>query len=685
MTNRLARETSPYLLQHAENPVDWYPWGEEAFARARAEDRPVLLSVGYAACHWCHVMEHESFENPAIAQIMNDNFVSIKVDREERPDIDAIYMQAVQALTGNGGWPMTVFLTPDAVPFYGGTYFPPEDRGGMPGFPRVLTSIAAAYRDHRPDVLKGGEEILGHLHQNKALRPEAGNLTFEDLDAAAVRLLQQFDARFGGFGQAPKFPQPMSLEFLMRCYHRTGGRELLHAVEFSLRQMAAGGIYDHLGGGFHRYSTDARWLVPHFEKMLYDNAQLSRVYLQAFQVTGDATCRRVVEETLDYVLREMTGPEGGFYSTQDADSEGVEGKFFVWTPAELQEVLGDDDAALVGSYFDVSERGNFEGKNILNTPRILDIVADELRVPAERLDAAVRRGRQLLFERREQRVHPGLDDKVLTAWNGLMLRAFAEAARVLERDDYRDAALRNAAFLQNRLYEDGRLLRSYRSGRSKLNGYLEDYAFLSNGLLSLYEATFETRWFTWAEELARTMIEQFADEEQGGFFDTAADHESLILRPKDFFDNATPSGNSAAAEALLRLAAFTGDPEYAERALAVPRLLKQAMVRQPTGFGRLLCAADFALAEPKEVAIIGWPQTAATQALIRAVFRPYLPNKVVAGAAPDEPGAGELIPLLEGRIIESGRPLAYVCQHFTCQLPVSEPEALAAQLGVEAW
>ena len=681
MANRLERETSPYLLQHANNPVDWYPWGEEAFARARAEDKPVLLSVGYAACHWCHVMEHESFESPAIAALMNDNFVSIKVDREERPDIDTIYMPAVQTLTGNGGWPMTVFLTPDGVPFYGGTYYPPEDRGGMPGFPRVLTSIAAAYRDRHTDVLRSGEELVGHLRQSEALQPQSEAFVLADLDIAYSQLATQVDSRNGGFGQAPKFPQPMALEFLLRTYQRTKDREALRMVEFSLRQMAEGGIYDQLGGGFHRYSTDARWLVPHFEKMLYDNAQLSRVYLQAFQITGDAFYRRVVEETLDYVLREMTGPEGGFYSTQDADSEGIEGKFFVWAPAELREVLGEEDAALLGPYFDVTERGNFEGRNILHTPRSRDDVAAELGVTSERLGVAVARGRRLLFERREHRIKPALDDKVLTAWNGLMLRALSEAARVLERDDYCRAAVRNAEFLESRLLADGRLLRSYRAGQSKLRGYLEDYACLSNGLLSLYEATFESRWFVWAEDLVKTMIEQFADQQQEGFFETAADHEALIMRPKEFFDNATPSGNSAAAEALLRLSAFTGDAQYEGRALALLRLLREMMLRHPTGFGRLLCAADFALAQRKEVAIIGRPQTDAMNGLIRSVFRPYLPNKVVAGAAPDDIRAGELIPLLKGRIIESGRPVAYVCEHFTCRLPTSDASVLAQQLG----
>lgn len=683
MANRLSQETSPYLLQHADNPVDWYPWGDEALERARRENKPILLSIGYAACHWCHVMAHESFENPRIAALMNDLFINIKVDREERPDLDAIYMQAVQTLTGRGGWPMTVFLMPDGVPFYGGTYFPPEDRHGMPGFPRVLLSIADAYRTRREDVNSSGEELLRHLRQNEGLHGDDGEFDSSLLDAAYQQLRQQFDQRNGGLGGAPKFPQPMTLEFLLRTYVRTGEREALALVELTLRKMAAGGIYDQLGGGFHRYSTDAVWLVPHFEKMLYDNAQLARVYLAAFQLTAEPLYRRVVEETLDYVLREMTGPEGNFYSTQDADSDGVEGKFFVWTADEVEAALGAEDAALLSGYFDVTGHGNWEGKNILHIPRSVEQVATVAGVTSERLQQAIARGRRLLFERREQRVKPGLDDKTLTAWNGLMLRAFAEAGRALERDDYLQAAVRNAEFIRRSLTRDGRLLRSYRAGQSKLNGYLEDYSFLLNGLLSLYEATFDSRWFIWSLDLARTMIDDFSDPTQAGFFDTSAGHEALVLRPRDLFDNATPSGNSAAAEALLRLTAFTGDEEFEQHALALLRLLRPAMIRLPSGFGRMLCAADFALAARKEVAIIGRLQADDTRALRRAVFRPYLPATVVAGAAPNDRQAEAAVPLLQGRVTESTRALAYVCERFTCRAPVSEPAQLTAELGLD--
>ena len=683
MANRLSHETSPYLLQHADNPVDWYPWGEEVFERARAEDRPIMLSIGYSACHWCHVMAHESFENPDIAQVMNSNFVNIKVDREERPDLDAVYMQAVQAMTGRGGWPMTVFLTPDGVPFYGGTYFPPEDRMNMPGFPRLLLAISEAYRSRREDVLKSGQELLERIRPQLEPPSPQGSLDVAILDNAYRALAEQFDGREGGFGGAPKFPQPMALEFLLRTYRRTGNQEALRMVELSLQRMAGGGIYDQLGGGFHRYSTDDHWLAPHFEKMLYDNAQLARIYLQAFQATGNALYRRIVEETLDYVLREMTGQEGGFYSTQDADSEGEEGKFFVWTLAQVRGALGKEEAERVSLYFDISGLGNWEGRNILHRGSSIDEIAALLAITPEQLEASIERGRRTLFKRRERRVKPGLDDKVLTSWNGLMLRALSEAARVLERADYREAAIRNAEFVRNNLFAGGRLLRSYRNGQSKLDGYLEDYALWIGGLLSLYESTFDSRWFAWARDLAGTMIELFADEAQGGFYDTGVEHEQLIVRPKDLYDNAMPSGNSAAADALLRLSAFTGDAGQEERAVAVLRLLASAIARYPTSFGNFLCAADFALAPRKEVALVGHSDHDDMRALVRTVFAPYLPNKVVAGAAPDDAEAERVVPLLEGRLADAGRARAFVCEHFVCQMPADDPQALARQLGVD--
>ncbi|HLL78835.1 MAG TPA: thioredoxin domain-containing protein, partial [Ktedonobacteraceae bacterium] len=553
-TNRLIHETSPYLLQHAHNPVDWYPWGPEALQRARELDRPILLSVGYSACHWCHVMERESFENEAIAAEMNAHFVSIKVDREERPDIDAIYMQAVQALTGQGGWPMTVFLTPDGRPFSGGTYFPPRDRQGMPGFPRVLAYIADVYQNQREKVEQQANTLADHLRKRSSapLRgregdARAGGLPLVVLEEASRALAADFDPVHGGFGNAPKFPNTMSLEFLLRTHlHRVRGeigskatRPELEIVETTLRSMANGGIYDQLGGGFHRYSTDVEWLVPHFEKMLYDNALLSRLYLHAYLVTGDAFYRRIAKETLDYVAREMTSPEGGFYSTQDADSEGEEGKFFTWTPAEIDAALSSKIATLFKSYYDVTERGNFEGKNILRVPREAREVAQSEGVTLERLQEALRQGRETLFQVREQRVHPGRDEKVLTSWNGLMLRSFAEAARYLDRADYLTIAERNAEFLLATVQRDGRVLRTYKDGRAHLNGYLEDYTYLADGLLSLYEADFQPRWFVEARRLMDAAITLFADEQNGGFFDTGSDHEVLVSRPKEVMDNAT--------------------------------------------------------------------------------------------------------------------------------------------------
>ncbi len=561
MANRLQHETSPYLLQHADNPVDWYPWGDEALGKARAEDKPILLSIGYSACHWCHVMEHESFENDEIAGLMNDLFVNVKVDREERPDLDSIYMTAVQAMTGHGGWPMTVFLLPDGTPFYGGTYFPPEDRGQMPGFPRVLASVADAYRSRRADVERSGGQLREMLTRVTARR---GDPTLDTtlLDQATRALLAQIDWQEGGLSGAPKFPQPMAFEFLLRSHARTGEQRPLDAVELTLRKMAEGGIYDQLGGGFHRYSVDAVWLAPHFEKMLYDNALLARLYLQAYLLTRNPLYRRIVEETLEYVCREMTDASGGFYSTQDADSEGEEGKFFLWTPAEIAEVLGQEDSRLFCAYFDVTERGNFEHRNILHVGATIEATALMLGVEPDRMQEAISRGRHLLFDRREQRVKPARDEKVLTAWNGLMLRAFAEAGASLDRSQYLEIAVRNADFVLRDLRRDGRLLRTWKAGRAKLNGYLEDYSHYIDGLISLYEASGEPRWLEEAQSLAHVMLDQFADEEQGGFHDTGRDHEQLISRPKDLFDNAVPSGNSVAAEALQRLSLLTGEERY---------------------------------------------------------------------------------------------------------------------------
>ncbi len=684
MSNRLSRETSPYLLQHGDNPVQWYPWGQEAFARARATDRPILLSIGYSACHWCHVMAHESFENPDIAALMNEHFVNIKVDREERPDLDAIYMQAVQAITGSGGWPMTVFLTPDGTPFYGGTYYPPQDHGGRPGFPRVLRSVAEAFRSRRQDITRSAGELLQQLQQTEQLPSNDEVITSTVLDEAFAVMQGQFDHANGGFGGAPKFPQPMTLEFLLRYQSRLMAPQALEMVETTLTHMAGGGIYDHLGGGFHRYSTDARWLVPHFEKMLYDNAQLVRVFLNAYQVSARPLYRRVVEETIAYLLREMRSPAGGFYSTQDADSEGHEGKFFVWSPEEVAAVLGPEDARAVSLYFDVTAAGNFEGRNILHTPRGIDETAAAAGISPAAMQAVLDRAIPGLMAVREQRIHPGLDDKIVTSWNGLALRALAEVGRTLERDDVLEAAVNLARFVERELWQAGRLRRTWRDGTGKGDGYLEDYACLTNGLLSLYEATFDWHWFAWARELGRLMIELFADPEHGGFFDTAQDAEALILRPRDLFDNAMPSGNSAAAEALLRLSSFTGDGEMERLARTVLDPLAALMARHPTGFGHALCAAEFALSERQEVAIVGPQASPETRALRRTVFGPYRPSIVVAGAEPGNTEAAAVVPLLQGRVAGEDAQ-AYVCQGFVCRMPVRDPAALGAELSAGSW
>ena len=678
--NRLQNETSPYLLQHAANPVDWYPWGDEALTRARTEDKPILLSIGYSACHWCHVMAHESFEDAETAAIMNEHFVNIKVDREERPDLDSIYMRAVQAMTGRGGWPMTVFLTPDGMPFYGGTYFPPEDRHGLPAFRRVLQSIAAAYRDQQDDIVRSGQQMADMLQQDSVADSRSGSLTADILDYAYRNIAGGYDVAFGGFGRAPKFPQPMTLEFLLRTHRRTGDTRALEMVEKTLQKMARGGIYDQLGGGFHRYSTDERWLVPHFEKMLYDNALLGRAYLHAYQVTNQPFYRRIVEETLDYVLREMTAPSGGFYSTQDADSEGEEGKFFLWTPAEIEAALPSEEARLLMAFYDVTPGGNFEGRNILNVPRDEDVVAYRENVSAAQLQEAVTRGRNALLNVRAQRVKPGLDDKILTAWNGMMLTTFAEAARVLDRADYREAAERNAGFLLTALRPEGRLLRTHKDGRSKLAGYLEDYAYLIDGLLHLYQATFNMRWFREARTLSNEMVAFFWDEGAGQFYDTCRDHESLIVRPRDVNDGAMPSGNSVAVDVLMRMAEFSGDPTHRNIATQVLASLADDMAHHSGAFGHLLGALDFHLGSPKEIALIGATDDPALNALAQTVFARYLPNKVVAGAEPGDEAAAQQIPLLTDRPLLDGKPTAYVCANYTCRQPVNTPEELVAQL-----
>ncbi len=679
MSNHLVNETSPYLLQHADNPVDWHPWGEEALQKAKAEGKPIFLSIGYSACHWCHVMAHESFEDERLAAILNEHFVSIKVDREERPDLDRIYMSAVQALTGSGGWPMSVFLTPDGQPFYGGTYFPPMPRYGMPSFTQVLLNVADAWQNRRQELVEGGQQLVNAIERQMAaaegvkregVKRETLDIAFESLnwfDRAHHR--RGFDEVHGGWGGAPKFPQPMVLEFLLRYHHATGEDRARYMVSLTLDAMAYGGMYDQLGGGFHRYSVDDHWLVPHFEKMLYDNAQLARVYLHGWQVTGNPFHRTIAEEILDYVVREMTGPSGGFYSTQDADSEGEEGKFFVWTPDEVSAVLGDEADRFMEAY-GVTARGNFEGKSILELKGSLE----------ER--GALAEARRRLFETREDRVHPGRDDKVLTSWNGLMLAAFAEAARVLGREDYRQVAERNASFLLSEIRTaDGRLLhtwkacpeRSRRDGVAKVNGYLEDYTHLMDGLLELYQTTFDPRWYLAASELAEVMIEHFCAPD-GGFFDTSDDHGRLIVRPRELQDNAVPSGNGMAAFVLLRLAGLAVEPRYAELARAALGPMQPLLARHPLGFGQWLIALDYALAHPREIAIVGEADATDVGAMLAVCATGYRPHQVLAVGVPDDEQL--TVPLLRDRDQIEGQATAYVCVDFTCQRPVTDSEAL---------
>jgi uncharacterized protein len=681
-TNHLIHETSPYLLQHAHNPVDWFPWGEEAFEKARSENKPVLLSVGYSACHWCHVMAHESFEDEEIAKLMNENFVNVKVDREERPDVDQIYMNAVQMMTHHGGWPMTVFLTPDGVPFYGGTYFPPQDRYNMPGFPKVLIGVAEAYRDRKDDILETGTSLVNELRRLSATSGSDYSIETELLDAAYIGIIRNYDSINGGFGGAPKFPPAMTLEFLLRTHARTGNQEALEMVRYTCEKMANGGMYDQLGGGFHRYSTDARWLVPHFEKMLYDNALLSRLYLHYFQVSQDPKARETAEGILDYVMREMTGPAGGFYSTQDADSEGHEGKFFVWDIKEIRDALSETQADLFCSYYNITESGNFEDKNIPNVTRPLEELASGYNVPVAALEESLKESRCKLFELRETRVKPDRDEKILTAWNGLMTASFAEAGVILNRPDYTNAARRNAEFVLSNLRRDGTLLRTWKDGVAKFNAYLEDYAFLSEGLVTLYETTGEFRWLTEAIRLTERMIEEFWDSEGGGFFFTGKSHESLIVRSKDYFDNATPSGNSVAAMLLLRLAVLTGNDKFRSLATAILREVGDSARRYPSGFGYALSAGDFLLSTVKEVAVVG-EDPGDIQPLLSEVWRKYLPNKVVAPGVSAETEAAQVLPLLANRPRLNGLATAYVCEHYTCKQPATDLSSLAEQLSSE--
>ena len=684
MANRLAAENSPYLLQHSENPVTWYPWGEEALEKARREDRPIFLSIGYAACHWCHVMAHESFEDPRIAALMNENFVNIKVDREERPDLDSIYMEAVVAMTGQGGWPMSVFLTPDGRPFYGGTYFPPVRRYGMPSFQEVLQAIAQAWRQDRDRLFKAGDQITEHLRSSQGVGASSQPLDGDRLDRAALALGQAYDWQHGGWGQAPKFPQPMAVEFLLRRAAR-GDQFARDMAVHALRAMSRGGMYDVVGGGFARYSTDDRWLVPHFEKMLYDNAQLARAYLHGYLLTQEQEFRRVCEETLDFIIRELMAHDesgallhGGIFSSLDADSEGEEGKFYVWTADEIRAGLshpGDTEFLLAA--YGVTEEGNFEGKNVLQRALSDDDLAARFQMEAFQVAPRLQALHARLLAFRAQRVRPGTDDKVLVAWNALALSAFAQAARYLERPDYLEIARQNADFLITELNPKDRLLRSWRNGQARHNAYLEDFAALILGLLDLYQSDPDTWWFRSAVDLADEMVTHYKDP-AWGFFDTRDDQGPLLTRPKDLQDNATPSGSSQSALALLQLSAFTARGDWRDMAEEMLRSISSSAVRYPTAFSNWLCAADFAIGPVLEVALLGELEDPRTAAMIAEIWKNYHPNLVLAASPYPPPDSAP--PLVQERPLVGDGPAAYVCQQFVCLRPVNSPEDLRAQL-----
>ena len=676
MPNRLAKETSPYLKQHAKNPVDWYPWGPEALEKARAESKPILLSVGYAACHWCHVMAHESFEDEATARVMNENFVNIKVDREERPDIDGIYMQAVQAMTGHGGWPMTMFLLPDGRPFYGGTYFPPDDRHGLPSFRKVLQAVRDAYDQRRDGVDQTAEQLRAIYESNVTPARSPGRLSRDMFEASYASIVDRYDEENGGFGNAPKFPSTMVLDFLLRYAKRTGTTDALDIAVDSFRKMARGGIYDHVGGGFARYSVDARWLVPHFEKMLYDNALLARLGAHLWQATADDEIKRVTIETVEWVAREMTSPDGGFYSSLDADSEGHEGKFYVWDETELDSLLGDDSRTFK-TYYGVSSGGNFEGKNILNVPTDPAAVAQTLGIGEQQLDQIVARGRRTLYDARTKRVWPGRDDKILASWNGLMLRGVAAAARAFDRDAFRDVAVRNAEFLARALVHDGRVMRTHKDGVTRITGFLEDHAAVGLGFLSVYELTFDERWVVLAREIADAMIESFWSDDVGAFFDTASDSEQLITRPREVTDNAIPAGTSLAIELLLQLAELQHDSDYRRRAVFALETLAEPMSRFPIAFGHLLGCADMEVNGAIEVALVGDTAAAGFKALERAVAGRYVPALVLAGGTPRRESP---VRLLDDRSLIDGKATAYVCRGYTCDKPVTQSAELSDQL-----
>jgi uncharacterized protein len=674
-TNRLIHETSPYLLQHAHNPVDWYPWGEEALARSKKEDKPILLSIGYSSCHWCHVMEKESFENEAIAGIMNLRFINIKVDREERPDLDELYMNAVQVMTGSGGWPMTVFLTPDLIPFHAGTYFPPEDRGGMPGLSKILVVVSDYYHSHRGEVEKMEAQLKNALHQMAELNPSQEAVSDKVLSKAFDALESQFDPIYGGFGNAPKFPGSMALSFLLRYWRRKVSERALEMVEKTLEKMAHGGIYDHLGGGFHRYSVDERWLIPHFEKMLYDNALLSRTYFEAHQATQKVRYRRVGEEILNYVLREMKNPEGGFYSTQDADSEGEEGKFYAWTRDEIKKILGKEKGTPFCAYYGVATEGNFEGgASVLNITSTLENVSQLYGMSVAELEKLLEEGRQKLYAEREKRVKPGRDEKILTSWNGLMISGFVDGFRVTGNENFLEGAVGAARFILREMRKDGHLVRVFHQGKSRVKGYSEDYAFFIQALVDLYEATFEMEWLKEAEDLNQRMIRQFWDERNGGFFFTGKENESLITRSKNPYDNAIPSANSIGVVNLIRLGYLTGEESLKQKAEQILHLFYNFLDQHPSGFAQMLSGLSFFL-DPQEIGIIGSKNNLKTKSMLKEIYLAYLPNKILSLRDPQEPIEGNWFPFLK----EKGNqevPTTFVCKGSTCLPPARNEKEL---------
>ena len=679
-TNRLIHETSPYLLQHAHNPVDWFPWGEEALARAKKEDKPILLSIGYSSCHWCHVMEKESFENETIAGMMNERFINIKVDREERPDLDEIYMHAVQMMTGSGGWPMTVFLTPDLIPFHAGTYFPPEDRRGMPGFPKILTVVSDYYHSHRGEVGKMEKQVKDALRQIVEVIPSQEALDSKVFSKAFDIAESQFDPTYGGFGKAPKFPNSMTLSFLLRYWKSTGSQKALQMVEKTLEKMANGGIYDHLGGGFHRYSTDERWLIPHFEKMLYDNALLSRIYFEVYQATQRERYLQVGEEILCYVVREMKSPQGGFYSTLDADSEGEEGKFYVWTRNEIKAVVGKDKGTPFCAYYGVTPQGNFEGEtSVLNIASTLEKVSQSYGMPIMDLEKILKEGRQKLFIEREKRIKPGRDEKILTSWNGLMISGFVDGFKVTGNEKYLNGAKEAARFILHEMEKDGYLMRVYHKGKSQVKGYSEDYAFFIQALIDLYEATFEMEWLKEAEEINRQMIRQFWDERSGGFYFSGKENESLIARSKNPYDNVIPSANSIAVFNLIRLGYLTGEESLKEKAAQTLHLFYNFLDRHPIGFPQMLSGLSFFLS-PEEIGIIGSKNDVRTISMLKEIYLAYLPNKILSLRDPKEPIEKNWFPfLMEKEIKET--PTAFVCKGFTCLPPIKDEKELKQLLN----